>query len=85
MTFVQEYTIYLLQGSQLFIFFKAFDPLGNKQFQIPSGNKLSHERFCTDLIGSYPSFNSSITLFLDDQKCISLDILKNQSKSSFMD
>ena len=39
MTFVQEYTIYFLQGSQLFISFRAFGPSGNKQFEIPSGNK----------------------------------------------
>ena len=39
MTFVQEYTFYFLQGSQLFISFRAFGPSGNKQFEIPSGNK----------------------------------------------
>ena len=39
MSFVQEYTIYFLQGSQLFISFRALGPSGNKQFEIPSGNK----------------------------------------------
>ena len=33
MTFVQEYTLYFLQGSQLFISFKAFGTSGNKQLR----------------------------------------------------
>ena len=39
MTFVQEYTIDFLQGSQLFISFRAKGPSGNKQLKIPEGNK----------------------------------------------
>ena len=39
MSFDQEYTIYFLQESELFISFRASGPSGNKQFQIPSENK----------------------------------------------
>ena len=39
MSFDQEYTIYFLQESELFISFRANGPSGNKQFEIPAGNK----------------------------------------------
>ena len=55
MSFDQEYTIYFLQGSVTAYFLRAKGPSGNKQFQIPSGNKFVYSFTKLTILSVYPS------------------------------